>query len=539
MVAVPHGGVFLGARDLRGLDAAKIIEQHEQFWNAQVPGLRASADARNPVSGISLQLLRHCSLVANNLGVMLADMGRTNDAYRTYARARDILPQNISALLNQHLLIQGGYVATNVAQVEKDFQTLAGTNAAARSAWGLSRNFGYVRTPEAFMAMGMTWALSGNPAMAVAGAKRAVSLTGGRQVAAKQGLAYLYMTRNQNMESEALYRDILGKDSNNWAACVGLARVSVKKGDFEKASTYLIRADLLKAPKAAVEMERAALLYAQGDFERSRAILKKVITTDPEQTDAWLMLAGILIQKGSTGEELDECLKTLSPHKSDASVAMITGYAALARKDPALARREFERALVLRPGSVSMLEVLLNMDFSEGQKELAQKHVKQLLSINPEHAYGNYILAKLQMDRKEYALAEDSLRRSSAANPTALVVNDLAWVQVCRGAMAEAEQSARRAIELDPKADYAYDTLGVALTRLNRFNDAQQALETALVLNQSQTSAFLHLAELSAIKGERSKATGYLDVLEERRKDLSAGELETITKLRRRLQENL
>jgi len=56
--------------------------------------------------------------------VFLADTGRTNLAFQSYAAAREICPDNISALLNQDLLILHGFKTDQAPAIAKALDRL-------------------------------------------------------------------------------------------------------------------------------------------------------------------------------------------------------------------------------------------------------------------------------------------------------------------------------------------------------------------------------------------------------------------------------
>ena len=77
----------------------------------QLPRLHGSRSLLTPLAGY---WLRHMSLVANNLGVLMEDLGRKPHAFAAYAEARQLDEGNVSALLNQRAMVDAGF-ATNQA----------------------------------------------------------------------------------------------------------------------------------------------------------------------------------------------------------------------------------------------------------------------------------------------------------------------------------------------------------------------------------------------------------------------------------------
>jgi tetratricopeptide (TPR) repeat protein len=107
-------------------------------------------------------------------------------------------------------------------------------------------------------------------------------------------------------------------------------------------------------------------------------------------------------------------------------------------------------------------------------------------------------MGSLQMLNAEYELAEDSLRRSVEAEPSAEALNDLAWLLQTRGELDEAEEMARASLSANGKLGPAWDTLGMILLRKGRPDEARQAMEKALELVPDSLLSQLHLAQVLA-----------------------------------------
>jgi predicted Zn-dependent protease len=532
---VPDRAVFIGARSITDADADALWASHSEF--AASPFLKeliASRTRDSMIAPAAALILRQVSMAANNLGVILEDAGRRQEGYAAYARAREWDSGNISALLNQLTMIERGYAAPDADQVKAAFNEMTGALKNKLQIWSLSRYYGYVRLPEAFASLGMVWALSGEPGMAVAGFKRAIELSPERKDKLTQGLAMAYLAQDQTEAGAALYRELIEKDPNNVRALCALARLAARQNRFEEASSLLDRAAKAGLAKERVAMEYAVMHMAAGEPGKARVVLQELVELNPELAPAWAMLAGVVMQMGDA-KALEQCERKLERVKGQDFLTMVVlGQIAISRADYLNARTRLDAALGLRPNTPVLLDLLLRVDVQEGRKDMAAQHIRTLLLIDPGHPFANQILASFQMERKEYALAESSLRKSLQRQRTPSVLNDLAWVLQERGDVAEAEALVREALKADEKQYNFWDTLGVILTRLGKYDEAEAALKKAVSLFADDSGMQVHLAELYEKKGDVRRAAMLAEDLLERAARLAPDDREALRQMVKR-----
>jgi tetratricopeptide (TPR) repeat protein len=212
MVSVPNGPVFLGAKTASDLDVQSIIDRNLGFCAEQVPSLSLLRQKQGVASNFATYALFQLGRSVNDLGVLMQDLERPTDAFMAYSRAREIDPENISALLNQAALINAGFKADDAPQIRKDILDVAANWEQALTLGALSQTYGYVFNPSAFGELGWAWALSGNRAMSIASLEKAVSLQGARPSRAKSFLADIYMEQDQDDASAEIYLEMLEQD---------------------------------------------------------------------------------------------------------------------------------------------------------------------------------------------------------------------------------------------------------------------------------------------------------------------------------------
>ena len=398
------------------------MADHRAFWTEAAVLLKGTEDISGPTAKLISRIRRQLSFVANNLGVYFEDSGQPDEAFESYAMSREFDSGNVSALLNQSVMLDAGFATTSAGEIRAEMEGLVKDledRSVKHHIWALAKNYGYVRTPKAFEGLGWVWARSGQPALAVSGLKRALALTPkGDQSEVKTTLAGLYMLQQHDEESEALYYELSVESPHDPIPVLGLARTAARKGDFKKAKELLTRAESVGASRSMLAMEWATLHTMAGNLGEARIVLTKLVDMESESLRAWTMLADVLVSQGDA-KALDDCLGHLdSLEGGDVPAAYTRARIAMRAKDLNEARKFFAKALNLSPGNVQVLEWLVRIDMLQGLSGSAGQRARSLLNLSPANGLGNYIMGQIHSGNGERDLAEESYRRSLAAGLT-------------------------------------------------------------------------------------------------------------------------
>jgi predicted Zn-dependent protease len=533
---VPDCVHFTGVRAVSEVDVEALWKRHQEFWGQPFIGeLAALAKKDSLLAYPAANVMRHLSMVANNLGVILEDAGQRKPAYESYVKARALDAGNISALLNQMTMLDRGYAASEAAAVRQEFKEFLKTLKQKFQIWSLSRVYGYVRMPEAYANLGMSWAFSGQPGMAVAGYKRAIELAPDRKDQLSQGLAMAYLAQDQSAAGEEILRQLLEKEPGNAGVLLSLARLTARKNLFDEAGILLDRAQKAGVPRERIAMEYAVMHLASGEPGKARVILQELVDVSPGMTSAWALLAGVFMMENDE-KGLDECERKLTRAKGqDFITTVVLAQIALRRARPVEARTYLDQALAMRPGTPLLLDLLLRLDVQEGRRDWAGGHIRALLLLDPGHPFANQVLASMQLERKEYTQAENSLRKSLARSSDPSVMNDLAWVLQEKGQLDEAEPLIRAVLKTNDKMGVGWDTLGMILMKRGKWADAGEAFQKALSLEPESTSVQFHMAVLYDKKGDSAKAAELTENLLGHPAGLSPAEQDELRQISRRV----
>ena len=535
---------FVGVRDRNELKDVDYLKKYGSFWERMSRLLARSRGMRDPVADYRAALRRQVGFVANNTGVLLEELGRPEEAYTVYRQARNIDVENISALLNMAEMLNRDpdFRPQDKEGVEKELKEFVDNMAHRLPVWSLSRFYGYVRSPVLFAQLGWTWALSGQPGMAMAGLERAeaISTTLASRTRVRSDMAEILIRQGEEERGEAIYEEILKNEPDNQRALISMARIATRQGALDKAREWLDRASSAGVDRSALALERAAIDLAANKPEEARIKLTEITELQPKNLQAFSMLAIAMMQM----KDFDEVERRVLPKMESIAgtpdnylIQITRGQLAhqKGREFYPASRAAFERASVLRPGLPMLLEWILRLDFLMDDKVAAEKRARQILRINRNHGFANYIMGSLMLGRGKRAEAEDYLRRSISASKSAAALNDLAELLRQSGNYAEAEKQARAAIELSPDLYFAWDTLGGVLAETQRLEDAEKAYVRALEIFQDDLRVHLNLAKLLKQMGNTVRAREIVSQIQPRRSELPPAEQKELDILVREL----
>lgn len=513
--AMPDGFVFCGTRELASQRGRDLVGPVRAYWARMARQLAPETGPQSARSRFRGVLRRQAGLAANNLGVVLEDLDRPEEAYEAYAAARQIDPHNLSALLNQHALALAGTHAEARATLERQLRERTASGSAWPSAHTLVRAYGDIRQTGVLARHGLAWSDAGETALARAELNRALSLAPTNTILQNQ-LANLALRQRNMAESERAYRAILDTHPRDVQAMLGLVSVAMARGRLDEARAWLDRARDAGAAGSALVIPAAMVLAASGRIDEAIDRLRAAIADDPRHVEAWAALADLLLRRQKTGEVEDLVLPALikAAGSRDYVLVHLVRASLLRTREPidfAGVRNALLRALKIRPDLWSVRDDLLHLDLLYGTLELRERDATDALRAAPDHPVANYLLATVRLARGELKAAEDLLRRSLAASPSTPAYNDLAETLRRQGRLADAASAARAALARDGKAHIAWDTLGNVLLDGGRVAEAAQAIEQALTLGANDPRLHVSLVRVRLAQGRREEARAILN----------------------------
>jgi len=534
MDAIPDRVLFSGVP----MDARKnvdaILKTNREFWDGYGQSIIAVSEDAG-LEGSTIEWIRvHLSKIANNLGVFLEDQGRPEDAYACYQKAREFAPDNLSALMNMHVMA-GRDKRPEFEELEEELQVKTEKVSGRIQTMALSYIYGFVRVPELFANRGMAFAMSGKANMAITDMKKSLELRGDNPQV-QMALAGIYFAQEKDVESRQYYEDVLKKNPDSASALLGLMRVTMRQGETEQSRVYLARLkQMSNVDQDMLKLEEAVLESFAGSPDLAMKLLKEVVKNKPDNMQAWAAMA-ITASQLNDQKAGDLALSKLREAKVlSPNIQLVMAQAAVDQNDRDGARRYLNEILRRQPGNVKALELMLKIYLSEGNRDQVQVTVEQILNVDRNNALANYMLGVHHYYNEEYALAEASYRASLATRRSPEALNDLAYVLYVQNQNAEAEVLIRESISLNERNSAAWDTLGVILTKQGKLQEAEEALLKSLGLRPGAATVTLSLALLYEKQGRWDDVIKLADDVSARMNELPPGEQAALRNLQRRL----
>jgi Tfp pilus assembly protein PilF len=250
---------------------------------------------------------------------------------------------------------------------------------------------------------------------------------------------------------------------------------------------------------------------------------------------AWAMLA-LMTAGGRDDATYEQALKALQNLRgASPDVRLMLAELYVGRQDWVRARIELDQAVRMNPRLVRAWELMVNVDFQERKRELAEDHVRVLLTLDPNNFTGNLMLGSFQYGRSQYALAESSYRTALAARRDPSVLNDLAYLLIIRGGSThEARNLIDEALELRPNHPVFLATRVELQLREGQLDLAEEDLQLVLAAMPDNPAALLLAAELYAAREQREAALDLAQSLSERQGELAPDQQARLQDLIRR-----
>jgi putative PEP-CTERM system TPR-repeat lipoprotein len=240
-------------------------------------------------------------------------------------------------------------------------------------------------------------------------------------------------------------------------------------------------------PRAAsAQTALSALNLSSGSAESAVQLARDAIASQPNLLAPRLLLVRGLLARG----ELDRAEKELAFLTTNApdqpTVHALTGSLLLLKKDPAGARREFERALDRDPRNIDALTGFVSLEAREGQLPRARARVATQIAKYPDDAALLLIAARLDLQASDYSAGEAKLRRVLELAPATLqAYSMLGGLYIREKKLDEARREFEALAARHSSPVGAHTMVGMILQMQNNPVEAIKAYERALKIDPS------------------------------------------------------
>ena len=274
-------------------------------------------------------------------------------------------------------------------------------------------------------------------------------------------------------------------------------------------------------PRAETPLDQAVALFEQRQYAESAALLAGVVSAEPDNARAHAYYGMALanakrdfdgavahlekataLEPGSSRYQL--WLGSL--YSSKAGTVGLFKAASLAGK----AKAAFEKAVALDPSSVEARQALLQYllyapGIAGGSVAKAREQGAAIAALDPHR--GHLAMARIAEYEKDWAAAEKAYRDALVLQPErGPTYNSLGYALLRQQRLDDAIAAFRRYVELSPDDANSHDSLGEGLLAAGKVAEAEASYRNAIELNPAFASSVWGLAECLEKLGRADEA---------------------------------
>jgi Flp pilus assembly protein TadD len=323
-----------------------------------------------------------------------------------------------------------------------------------------------------------------------------------------KALEGLYVDKNRYREAFALAEKFVGRNPRDMEAQHIFLHLMVENGDFDEALP-LARKLLALAPHDADLLKANGMLERlAGDYPAARKHLEEAVAQDPKDRDARSKLGIVLSQLHDNAGARVQLEKAIELGSKEPEV-----YFELAKTLRALGKTgEAQQQLVLYQQALkaksdrteaNLKSMQAAQAVKEGDNRKAADLYREACAVLPENAELAYRLAQVLDSLGDIAGERAALEQAVKADPkNARAQYQLGYLEYQAGENAAAERQFRLAVKAAPGYFDAWVSLATTLDEESRFQEAREAVATALKLQPDDADA-LQLSKSLATAPDR------------------------------------
>ena len=256
------------------------------------------------------------------------------------------------------------------------------------------------------------------------------------------------------------------------------ARALIDAGKLDEAIDQLKKLQSESPEPQGLEHELGLAFYRKGNFSEAQRAFAKAMDEDPQNREA-IQLRGLsLYQLGRPADAipyLKQVQSWIGPANIDANYVLGLCYMHTLKYDDA--RESFAQMYGVPPDSAQAHLFLARMLLRQGYDPVAEQNALQAANMDPKLPLVHYLLGEFYLYKSNVQRAIDEF---------------------------ELEQ------KLNPAYAGTYDRLGDSYSRVGRYDDAQRALQRAILLDATATGPYILMGKVLIKKKDFVSATNYL-----------------------------
>ena len=274
----------------------------------------------------------------------------------------------------------------------------------------------------------------------------------------------------------------------------------------------------VKAPETADEQKiiekDAAKSYDEGNYTSAVANLKALLKKEPKNPEYWGQLGSSYAQMNRFEYAAFSMRKAIQYNPKDVKSMYNLSIVYSEMGSPLESYRILNRALKLDPKNPMLQASLGNALIDASKLDEAKQIYNRLVEAKPDFDVGHFNLGVINYQKRDMDEAEKNYLNALSLNPDDYEIKgNLSAIYIVKEDYEKAIAYIKDVIASNPQNDItlenAYYNLGICYLRLEKFEDALKAFETALKIEPWDMAAYVNAAILAEKLGKKDKAINY------------------------------
>lgn len=251
----------------------------------------------------------------------------------------------------------------------------------------------------------------------------------------------------------------------------------------------------------------ADALIESGKMQEAYQLYTKIVETDRDCVDAWMMLGAIHAESGRVDEAMACCKRAIELDSDHVEAYAVLGriLAADGRIDEAIAC--YEQATRIDPEYDEAWTMLATACLQQGDVDRAEACSRRAIRLLPDQEDGYLGLSQVCIARGQFREATEYAQQAATRGPSSLLAwSILGYANERLQQWKHADAAYSRAIELDPGEANVYIGRGRTRMALDQLEAAEADLKNALSVEVTAADAHFNLGLLADKQGNTSTA---------------------------------
>jgi tetratricopeptide (TPR) repeat protein len=291
-------------------------------------------------------------------------------------------------------------------------------------------------------------------------------------------------------------------DANFAPARALLGAIYARKGNVPEAIEQYQQVIRLSSHDSGANIELAKLHLQSAQAQQAISFAEAAVREQPLDGAAHVVLASALLADGQLDRAESEAKLIVKGAPNRPEGHQLMGEVLYRRNQPALARKSFEQALRLDPGSTGASNGLARIEVGSKQTPQAVARIDAQFAKNPKNARLALLAGRAHASAGEYDKAESLFKQAIELDPSfAAAYNTLGQLYVQQNKLDQARREYEGLVAKQPSNVQAHTMVAMLLHAKGKIAEAKSQYEKIVALDQRASVAANNLAYLYATDG--------------------------------------